>query len=177
MSSSQKSVWVLVLAVKAHAIACQMEVSEQSLLFYCSRELHREMLHAVQCSAVQRCVWQSISWEHYVFHFFCALTTELDLAALQSMVCCAGKPSAAWELYLQQETTQQSLELLHLIANECYQAGFFFPAARAFGVLEQLHPAALYWQAKQGACVGTLQMVIAGKETPDSLRYSCFCPA
>lgn len=83
----------------------------------------------------------------------------------------AGKPAAAWELYLQQENTQQSLQLLHLIANECYQAGFFFPAARAFDVLEQLHPAALYGQAKQGACVGTLQMVIAGKESPDSLRY------
>lgn len=126
---------------------------------------------AVQCSAEMRLA------EHFMgalrFPIFCALTIELDLAALQSMLCCAGKPSAAWELYLQQETTQQSLELLHLIANECYQAGFFFPAARAFDVLEQLHPAALYWQAKQGACVGTLQMVIAGKETPDSLRYGC----
>jgi len=42
-------------------------------------------------------------------------------------------------------------------------------------VLEQLDPAPVYWQAKQGACAGTLQMVVAGKETPDALRYSCAC--
>ena len=80
----------------------------------------------------------------------------------------------AWELYLQQETSEQSLELLQLIANECYQAGFFLAAARAFDVLGQLDPAPGYWQAKQGACVGTLQMVAAGKETPDALRCAHF---
>ena len=76
----------------------------------------------------------------------------------------------AWELYLQQETSDKSLELLHLVANECYLAGFFLAAARAFDVLEQLDPSPEYWQAKQGACAGTLQMVIAGKEPPDALR-------
>jgi len=86
-----------------------------------------------------------------------------------------GKPMLAWELYLQQETSERSLELLQLIANECYQAGLFLAAARAFDVLEQLDPAPVYWQAKQGACAGTLQMVVAGKETPDALRYSCAC--
>ena len=82
----------------------------------------------------------------------------------------AGKPMLAWELYLQQETSGKSMELLHLVANECYQAGFFLAAARAFDVLEQLDPSPEYWQAKQGACVGTLQMVAAGKESPDALR-------
>lgn len=77
----------------------------------------------------------------------------------------------AWELYLQQETSDKSLELLHLVANECYQAGFFLAAARAFDVLEQLDPSPEYWQAKQGACAGTLQMVVAGKESADALRY------
>lgn len=76
----------------------------------------------------------------------------------------------AWELYLQQETSERSLELLQLIANECYLAGFFLAAARAFDVLEQLDPAPEYWQAKQGACAGTLQMVAAGKESQDALR-------
>ena len=79
----------------------------------------------------------------------------------------------AWELYLQQETSEKSLELLHLVANECYQAGFFLAAARAFDVLDQLDPSPDYWQAKQGACAGTLQMVAAGKESPDALRQ---CP-
>ena len=81
----------------------------------------------------------------------------------------------AWELYLQQETSDKSLELLHLVANECYQAGFFLAAARAFDVLEQLDPSPEYWQAKQGACAGTLQMVVAGKESPDALRCDSCC--
>lgn len=85
---------------------------------------------------------------------------------------CAGKPLLAWELYLQQEASQQSLELLQLVANECYRAGFFLTAARAFDVLGQLEPAPEYWQAKQGACAGTLQMVAAGKESPDALRWA-----
>lgn len=88
---------------------------------------------------------------------------------------CAGKPMLAWELYLQQETSEKSLELLHLVANECYQAGFFLAAARAFDVLEQLESGPEYWQAKQGACAGTLQMVAAGKESPDALRQCPIC--
>lgn len=123
--------------------------------------------HVCQASYQQAEQHISLSYDPASYSLVCWCP---EASSPASCVGHAGKPSAAWELYLQQEATQQSLQLLHLIANECYQAGFFFPAARAFDVLEHLHPAALYGQAKQGACVGTLQMVIAGKESADSLR-------
>lgn len=37
-------------------------------------------------------------------------------------------------------------------------------------MLERLDPAPEYLDGKKGACVGTFQMVIAGKEPKDSLR-------
>ena len=38
------------------------------------------------------------------------------------MLCAAaGKPRAAWELYLRQGVSDKSLLLLQLIANQCYQ--------------------------------------------------------
>ena len=97
--------------------------------------------------------------------------TCISCEGTPTCICSAGKPASAWELYLQQETCDKSVQLLHLIANDCYQAGSFLTAARAFDVLEQLDPGAPeYWQAKQGACAGTLQMVAAGREHPDALR-------
>lgn len=37
------------------------------------------------------------------------------------MCAAAGKPRAAWELYLRQGMSDKSLLLLQLIANQCYQ--------------------------------------------------------
>ncbi len=42
--------------------------------------------------------------------------------------------------------------------------GAFFYAAKAFDVLEKLDANPEYWEGKRGACVGTLQLVIAGRE-------------
>lgn len=81
-----------------------------------------------------------------------------------------GKARLAWELYLRLETNDESYQLLQLIANDCYRMGAFFYAAKAFDVLERLDPAAEYLDGKKGACIGTFQLVIAGKEDKDSLR-------
>ena len=80
------------------------------------------------------------------------------------------KPQAAWELYLKMETSADSFNLLQLIANDCYKMGQFYFAARAFDVLERLDPNPDYWEGKRGACVGLLQLVIAGHEPKDSLK-------
>ena len=37
-------------------------------------------------------------------------------------------------------------------------------------MLERLDGSPEHWEGKQGACVGVLQMVAAGKETGESLR-------
>lgn len=43
--------------------------------------------------------------------------------------------------------------------------GDFLYAAKAFDVLEKLDPNPEFWEGKRGACVGVLQMIIAGRET------------
>ena len=56
-----------------------------------------------------------------------------------------------------------------MIANECYKTGYFFYAVKAFDVLERLDPSPEYWEGKRGACVGSFQMILAGKEPRDHL--------
>lgn len=70
--------------------------------------------------------------------------------------------SAAWELYLKIENTDESFNLLQLIANDCYRMGLFLYAAKAFDVLERLEPDPEYWEGKRGACVGVFQQLVAG---------------
>ena len=67
------------------------------------------------------------------------------------------------------ETSSDSLNLVQLIANECYKMGAFLFAAKAFDVLERMDPEPEYWEGKRGACIGVLQMVIAGKEQKTAL--------
>lgn len=80
------------------------------------------------------------------------------------------KTKLAWEQYLKMDTSNDSFNLLQLIANDCYKMGAFFYAAKAFDVLERLDPDPEYWEGKRGACVGVLQQVIAGVEPKESLR-------
>ncbi|KAJ8600042.1 hypothetical protein CTAYLR_001809 [Chrysophaeum taylorii] len=81
-----------------------------------------------------------------------------------------GQPKNAWELYLKMDTSNESFNLLQLIANDCYRMGQFLYAAKAFDVLERLDPDPEFWEGKRGACVGVFQLVVAGKAPKDDLR-------
>lgn len=81
-----------------------------------------------------------------------------------------GQPRNAWELYLKMDTSNESFNLLQLIANDCYRMGQFLYAAKAFDVLERLDPDPEYWEGKRGACVGVFQQVVAGKQQREDLR-------
>ncbi|GLD96465.1 hypothetical protein PINS_up005148 [Pythium insidiosum] len=72
-------------------------------------------------------------------------------------------PSAAWDLYLKLDNSDDSFNLLQLIAHDCYKMGEFLYAAKAFDVLERLDPDPEYWEGKRGACVGVFQRMVAGK--------------
>jgi intraflagellar transport protein 56 len=47
---------------------------------------------------------------------------------------------AAWALYTKMEMSNDSFNLVQLIANDCYKMGAFFYSAKAFDVLERLDP-------------------------------------
>jgi len=79
-------------------------------------------------------------------------------------------PMLAWESYVRMETSNESFNLLHLIANDCYKMGHFYYACKAFDVLERLDPDPEFWEGKRGAAVGVFQRVVAGKESVDKLQ-------
>jgi intraflagellar transport protein 56 len=81
-----------------------------------------------------------------------------------------ANPRNAWELYLKMDTSNESFNLLQLIANDCYRMGQFLYAAKAFDVLERLDPDPEYWEGKRGACVGVFQQVVAAKAQKEDLR-------
>jgi len=79
------------------------------------------------------------------------------------------KPHLAWEIYINMETSNESLSLLNLIANDCYKMGQFYFAMKAFDVLERLDADPEFWEGKRGAAVGVFQLVCAGVESKERL--------
>jgi len=82
----------------------------------------------------------------------------------------SNEPAIAWEMYVRMDTSNESFNLLHLIANDCYKMGHFYFACKAFDVLERLDPDPEFWEGKRGAAVGVFQKVMAGKESSDNLQ-------
>lgn len=99
-------------------------------------------------------------------------TYKMDFTYMSWLCKCYimnGKPSLAWDMYINMESSNESLTILSLIANDCYKMGHFYYAVKAFDVLERLDPDPEFFEGKRGAAVGVFQMVIAGKEQKEKL--------
>ena len=79
------------------------------------------------------------------------------------------KPNLAWDMYVNMESSAQSLTILTMIANDCYKMCQFYYSLKAFDVLERLDAAEEFAEGKRGSAVGVFQMIIAGKEQKDKL--------
>merc|ERR1719174_2608246 len=82
----------------------------------------------------------------------------------------SNDPDLAWEAYVRMDSSNESFNLLHLIANDCYKMGHFYYACKAFDVLERLDPDPEFWEGKRGAAVGVFQRCVAGKESAERLQ-------
>jgi len=81
-----------------------------------------------------------------------------------------GKAKLAWELYAGLETNDDSFALLRVVADECYRAGAFYYACKAFDVLERLDPVPEFWEGKRGAAMGLFRAIVAGEEPRETVR-------
>jgi len=81
-----------------------------------------------------------------------------------------NEPGLAWESYVRMDTSNESFNLLHLIANDCYKMGHFYYSCKAFDVLERLDPDPEFWEGKRGAAIGVFQQAVAGQESSDKLQ-------
>jgi intraflagellar transport protein 56 len=81
-----------------------------------------------------------------------------------------NEPALAWDMYVRMDASNDSFNLLHMIANDCYKMGHFYYACKAFDVLERLDPDPEFWEGKRGAAVGVFQKVVAKKESADKLQ-------
>jgi len=83
-----------------------------------------------------------------------------------------GEPNSAWQLYLDMDTSNDSLILMNQIANDCYRKGFFTISLKAFDMLCRLDAEneTMHHQGKLGAAVGVFQQVITRKATPEQFE-------
>ena len=64
--------------------------------------------------------------------------------------------SLAWDYHQNLQGTSEGLNLLSIIANDCYKMGHFYYSCKAFDLLERLEPDPEFWEGKRGAAVGNL---------------------
>jgi intraflagellar transport protein 56 len=79
------------------------------------------------------------------------------------------KPDAAWNLYVDASSTEDSKTLLKIVASDCFQVGLYFYAMRAYDVLAKFEPDPAFKDGLVASAVGVFRGVLTRKETPDKL--------
>jgi intraflagellar transport protein 56 len=79
------------------------------------------------------------------------------------------RPDAAWNLYLDASSTEDSKTLLKIVASDCFQSGLYFYAMRAYDVLAKFEPDPSFKDGLVASAVGVFRGVLTRKETADKL--------
>jgi intraflagellar transport protein 56 len=80
------------------------------------------------------------------------------------------KPSAAWNLYIDAASMEDSKTLLHIIASDCYSSGQYYYAMRAYDVLSKYETDSSFRDGLIASAVGVFRGVLTRKEPSDRLR-------
>lgn len=80
-----------------------------------------------------------------------------------------NKPEAAWNLYVDATSTDDSKTLLHIIAADCFAGGMYYYAMRAYDVLSKYETDPHFKDGLIASAVGVFRSVLTKKETPDKL--------
>jgi intraflagellar transport protein 56 len=79
------------------------------------------------------------------------------------------KPQAAWNLYVDATSTEDSKTLLHIIASDCFQSGQYYYAMRAYDVLSKYESDPSFREGLVASAVGVFRGVLTRKEPRDRL--------
>ncbi|KAH0789983.1 TPR Domain containing protein [Histomonas meleagridis] len=79
------------------------------------------------------------------------------------------KPDEAWKLYVDATQTEDAKTLLQIIANDCFNSGYYFYAMKAYDVLAKFEGDNLMTEGMIASAIGLFKDVLAHKETPDKL--------
>ena len=93
----------------------------------------------------------------------------LYVAWLAKVYIINGKVENAWNLYLEMDTSNETLTLLRLIGNEAYLYGHYYYALKAFDILERLDNEE-HTAAKAGSAAGVFKDYLTSKDTQEHLE-------
>ena len=97
------------------------------------------------------------------------LSDYLFIAWLAKCYIVNGKVELAWNLYLEMDTSNETLTLLKVIGNECYLYGHFYYSLKALDILERLDNEE-HTAAKIGAAVAVFKDYLINKESHEHLE-------
>ena len=80
-----------------------------------------------------------------------------------------GKAEAAWNLYVDATSTEDSKTLLNIIASDCFLAGQFYYAMRAYDVLSKYETDPSFRDGLIASSVGVFRNILSKKESPEKL--------
>ncbi|OHT12941.1 TPR Domain containing protein [Tritrichomonas foetus] len=79
------------------------------------------------------------------------------------------KPDAAWALYVDLTSTEDSKTLLHIIASDCFSTSQYYYAMRAYDVLSKYETDPQHRDGLIASAVGVFRSVLTRKESSDKL--------
>ena len=80
-----------------------------------------------------------------------------------------GKAEAAWNLYVDATSTEDSKTLLNIIASDCFLSGQFYYSMRAYDVLSKYETDPSFRDGLIASSVGVFRSILSKKESPDKL--------